>query len=98
MFEAFAAEKPAAAASADIPAYSTELCHPPAGAIAIGNDWSIRLFDGLFYVPLARSPDRPACSLVFVQSADGNTGADDPETLGGGVADKHLIYEGLSRV
>ena len=98
MFEAFVAEKTAAAVRAEIPAYSTELCRPPADAIAIGNDWSIRLFDGLFYIPLARRPDRPACSLVFVQSADGNTGADDPEALGGGVADKHLIYEGLSRV
>jgi riboflavin biosynthesis pyrimidine reductase len=35
---------------------------------------------------------------VFVQSADGNTGAADPSTLGGGSTDKHLVYEGLSRV
>jgi len=35
---------------------------------------------------------------VFVQSKDGNTGADSPEDLGGGPLDKHLIYEGLSRV
>jgi riboflavin biosynthesis pyrimidine reductase len=35
---------------------------------------------------------------VFVQSRDGNTVAKDPSTLGGGNADKHLIYEGLSRV
>jgi riboflavin biosynthesis pyrimidine reductase len=40
----------------------------------------------------------PATSLVFVQSKDGNTGAADPSTLGGGITDKHLIYEGLSRV
>jgi len=40
----------------------------------------------------------PSVSLVFVQSRDGNTGADNPEDLGGGPADKHLIYEGLSRV
>ena len=33
-----------------------------------------------------------------MQSADGNTGASDPATLGGGETDKHLIYEGLSRV
>jgi len=35
---------------------------------------------------------------VFVQSRDGNTGARDPSSLGGGDTDKHLIYEGLSRV
>jgi 5-amino-6-(5-phosphoribosylamino)uracil reductase len=33
-----------------------------------------------------------------VQSRDGNTGAKDPSMLGGGETDKHLIYEGLSRV
>ena len=33
-----------------------------------------------------------------MQSRDGNTGATDPASLGGGEADKHLIYEGLSRV
>ena len=37
-------------------------------------------------------------SLVFVQSRDGNTVAPDPAALGGGDTDKHLIYEGLSRV
>jgi riboflavin biosynthesis pyrimidine reductase len=40
----------------------------------------------------------PACSLVFVQSREGNTGAKDPSLLGGGATDHHLIYEGLSRV
>lgn len=33
-----------------------------------------------------------------MESREGNTGADDPATLGGGQTDKHLIYEGLSRV
>ena len=37
-------------------------------------------------------------SLVFVQSCDGNTVTENPSTLGGGVTDEHLIYEGLSRV
>jgi riboflavin biosynthesis pyrimidine reductase len=37
-------------------------------------------------------------SLVFVQSSDGNTGADNPATLGGGETDLHVVYEGLSRV
>ena len=35
---------------------------------------------------------------MFVQSRDGNTGADNPADLGGGPTDKCLLYEGLSRV
>src|SRR5207237_282514 len=41
---------------------------------------------------------QPACSLVFVQSADGNTVTADPSSLGAGQTDTHVIYEGLSRV
>ena len=65
--------------------------------LAIGSPWTERLFDGPFY--LSPLPQRlPACHLVFVQSLDGNTGARNPQTLGGGETDKHLIYEGLARV
>ncbi len=65
--------------------------------IGIGNAWSRKCFDGPFY--LFEAPrDSPAVSLVFVQSADGNTGARNPADLGGGPTDKYLIYEGLSRV
>jgi riboflavin biosynthesis pyrimidine reductase len=64
---------------------------------AIGNPWSRALFDGDFYRASCKE-DIPVTNLVFVQSHDGNTGADDPSTLGGGETDKHLIYEGLSRV
>jgi riboflavin biosynthesis pyrimidine reductase len=63
----------------------------------IGSSWSRRFYDGGFLVP-AIPDDRPALSLVFVQSRDGNTGGPDPSRLGGGDIDKHLIYEGLSRV
>ena len=64
---------------------------------AIGNAWSREYYDGPFH--LCTLPDaRPAVSLVFVQSRDSNTGADNPADLGGGPTDKHLIYEGLSRV
>ena len=63
----------------------------------IGNGWSRRCFDGPFYVFNA-PPERPAISLVFVQSRDGNTGAPNPADLGAGGTDKDLIYEGLSRV
>jgi riboflavin biosynthesis pyrimidine reductase len=70
-----------------------------AGWIGIGNSWSRQLYDGPFYI----SPDSeidyaPLVSLVFVQSADGNTGGDNPGALGGGPVDQHLVYEGLSRV
>jgi riboflavin biosynthesis pyrimidine reductase len=63
----------------------------------IGNDWTRAYYDGPFY--LYELPEgRPAVSLVFVQTRDGNTAADNPDDLGGGPTDKHLIYEGLSRV
>ena len=57
------------------------------------------LFDGDFYVSPPPARPRPAATnLVFVQSRDGNTVGRNPSALGGGEADKHLIYEGLSRV
>jgi riboflavin biosynthesis pyrimidine reductase len=63
----------------------------------IGNDWTRRHFGGDFY--LIDPPDGvPALSLIFVQSRDGNTVVADPTTLGGGPADFHLVFEGLSRV
>src|SRR5688572_14195369 len=97
-FDAFAAAKTLQATTAILPRYATELDAPGAGVRALGNAWTRKLFDGAFYVSLPRESTHPACSLVFVQSADGNTDARDPGTLGGGSTDKHLIYEGLSRV
>ena len=64
---------------------------------AIGNDWTRAYYDGPFHL-FQLPEDRPAVSLVFVQSRNGNTAADNPSDLGGGPTDKHLIYEGLSRV
>lgn len=97
-FEAFAAAKTAAADAAAIAPLSTELDSAGPALLAIGNEWSRRLFDGPFYASPPVSMGRPATSLVFVQSREGNTVAPDPATLGGGDTDKHLIYEGLSRV
>jgi riboflavin biosynthesis pyrimidine reductase len=97
-FEAFASKKTAEASAADLPAYVTEFERVPHGLEAIGNTWSRRLFDGDFFLSPATDPSRPACSLVFVQSRDGNTVTNDPSTLGGGKTDKHVIYEGLSQV
>ncbi|MEN3338578.1 MAG: hypothetical protein V7647_2254, partial [Acidobacteriota bacterium] len=96
-FERLVARKTRVARTARLPRYVTEL-DDPENAIAIGNAWSRRLFDGPFYLSPAATPSRPACSLVFVQSRDGNTAAADPGLLGGGDTDKHLVYEGLSRV
>ena len=97
-YEAFVSKKVDEANAAHLPPYVTAVDHGPEGAIAIGNAWSLRLFDGPFYISGPHDPRRPSCSLVFVQSADGNTVAPDPASLGGGDTDKHLIYEGLSRV
>lgn len=97
-FEAFAAKKTVEASSAALPAYVTEIEDAPASAERIGNEWTRRLFDGDFFLSPADAPSRPACSLVFVQSSDGNTVTTDPSKLGGGKVDKHLIYEGLSQV
>src|SRR3954468_22833084 len=96
-FAALIADKTREAEAATLPPYETELSAPSADAVTLGNARSERLFDGPFFLtPTHR--DLPACSLVFVQSADGNTGARDPAALGGGDTDKHVIYEGLSRV
>ena len=65
----------------------------------IGNEWTRKLFDGPFYQSArAAAPGLPIVNLVFVRSREGNTIAENPQLLGGGHTDKHLIYEGLSRV
>ena len=96
-FTEFAARKEAEARAATLSPYSTSTEHPLANAVALENPWTRRFFDGAFYTS-ALSAAMPTTSLVFVQSRDGNTGAKDPSSLGGGDTDKHLIYEGLSRV
>jgi 5-amino-6-(5-phosphoribosylamino)uracil reductase len=97
-FQNFAARKTAEARSARLQRWSGEFERPRPGQIAIASAWSRSLFDGAFFVSPPATPDLPSTSLVFVQSRDGNTVAKDPSMLGGGETDKHLIYEGLSRV
>ena len=97
-FAAFADRKTREAMAAALPPYVTEIERPEPDSIAIGNEWSSRLFGGPFYASPAPGGRMPACNVVFVQSRDGNTGARNPQTLGGGETDKHLIFEGLSRV
>jgi riboflavin biosynthesis pyrimidine reductase len=64
----------------------------------LGNAWTQAMYDGPFHVWREPPGLTPAVSLVFVRSAEGNTGAENPADLGGGATDKHLLYEGLSRV
>jgi riboflavin biosynthesis pyrimidine reductase len=97
-FEDYVTRKEAEAARAVLSPFVSVVDQPPADVIPIGNAWTQRMFDGPFYVSAAPSNELPSTSLVFVRSHDGNTGAADPSSLGGGEADKHLIYEGLSRV
>ena len=96
-FDEFGARKEREAAQAALALLRTEIDAPPRDVVAIGNDWTRYWFDGDFYVSPPRV-DRPSTSLVFVQSKDGNTGAWNPAAIGGGELDKHVIYEGLSRV
>jgi riboflavin biosynthesis pyrimidine reductase len=65
---------------------------------AIEHPWTMDYFDGPFWYSGPTEAEWPSMNLVFVQSRDGNTGSDEPSMLGGGETDKHLIYEGLSRV
>ena len=76
----------------------TDRDEPGEQLAVIGNAWSRAMFGGLFYVSQPPSDELPATNLVFVQSRDGNTVTNHPAALGGGEADTHLIYEGLSRV
>lgn len=96
-FSAFVARKSHTAAGARPSPFTTILEHHPDHLQPVVTPWSRAAFDGAFYV---RQPGTrfPSCSLVFVRSADGNTVADDPATLGGGATDFHVVYEGLSRV
>jgi riboflavin biosynthesis pyrimidine reductase len=96
-FDAFAARKTAEALSAVIEPFETGVDRAGSEVVAIGNAWSRRLFDGCFYVSPASPDELPAVSLIFVQSRDRDTVAGNPSMLGGGEADKHLVYEGLSR-
>jgi riboflavin biosynthesis pyrimidine reductase len=96
-FDDLISRKTSAAVAAAIAPFATEIDRSDGSFTPIGNAWTSRLFDGRFYASPPRSA-LPATSLVFVQSRDGDTVAKNPSSLGGGEGDKHLIYEGLSRV
>lgn len=90
--------KTQAALGAQLSPFTTEYDRAEPDAVPIGNAWTHALFDGPFYLASPGVAGLPTTSLVFVQSRDGNTLAQNPSALGGGESDKHLIYEGLSRV
>lgn len=96
-FAAFVDQKTTAAVTSRIPGYVTTGSHGvELGLRPIANAWTSERFDGPFFESEASNPALPAMNTVFVQSSDGNTGAQNPMDLGGGLTDKHLIYEGLS--
>lgn len=98
-FETFVDKKTTAASTAQIPGYTTVESRTDGQRLSgVGNSWTIESFDGRFYESWPADQGLPAVNVVFVQSADGNTGTRNPMELGGGLTDKHLIYEGLSSV
>ena len=107
-FEAYARRREQEALAAALPPYATvvdrvrsreRLTAVDDDWTAIGSEWTEQVFDGPFYQSARpAAPGLPIVNLVFVRSREGNTIADNPQLLGGGHTDKHLIYEGLSRV
>ena len=96
-FEAFVARKERQAREARIEGLLTLEDHASDFALkALGTPWTRACFDGPFY--WSQREDGRSLNLVFVRSREGNTVAENPSALGGGETDKHLIYEGLSRV
>jgi len=97
-FEELVDRRTREAFAADIAPLVTERDQAGDSFAVVGNAWSRSMFGGLFYLSPSAPDGLPSANLVFVQSRDGNTVAADPSIFGGGAADKHLIYEGLSRV
>lgn len=96
-FGVFCRRKTAAADAATIPQLRTVINRASHfDLVPIGGAWCHERFDGPFWTSAVA--DRPAVSIAFVQSRDGNTVTDDPASLGAGDTDTHLIYEGLSRI
>ena len=96
-FEAFVARKERQARDARIEGLLTLEDRASDLALnALGTPWTLACFDGPFY--WSPRADGRSVNLVFVRSREGNTVAENPSALGGGETDKHLIYEGLSRV
>jgi len=97
-FETFVERKTQAALSASIQSLTTVFERSADTAVrGVGNSWTRLHYGGDFCLTVVPF-NRTSLSLVFVQSQDHNTEADDPGEFGAGATDTHLIYEGLSRV
>lgn len=98
-FTAFAHRKEQAARGAELETFTTVADNSARLSLEpIGTPFTDALLDGPFFQSPVPAAEVPSINLVFVQSRDGNTEANDPGDLGGGATDKHVIYEGLSRV
>jgi 5-amino-6-(5-phosphoribosylamino)uracil reductase len=98
-FAVFARRKEDAALSARFERFETVFDNSARFPVeAIGCPFTDALLDGPFFQSVVPAAALPVISVVFVQSVSGNTDAEDPAALGGGDTDKHVIYEGLSRV
>jgi len=98
-FEQYVQRREQEALAAALPPYETVTDRAGAHMRRIASPWTEALFDGAFYRSASPAqPGLPIVNLVFVRSREGNTIAATPQLLGGGHTDKHLIYEGLSRV
>jgi 5-amino-6-(5-phosphoribosylamino)uracil reductase len=96
---AFVRRKEAAATRASFEHFATMVDNARRYSLdAIGSELTDALLDGPFYQSRIAPGALPSINLVFVQSREGNTDAHNPSALGGGETDKHVIYEGLSRV
>jgi riboflavin biosynthesis pyrimidine reductase len=97
-FQNFGAQKAREAETANIERLSTVFdWRDSLPARGIGNAWSRLHYGGEFGL-FCPHQSQTSVSLVFIQTKDGNTGGPNPGAFGGGATDKHLIYEGLSRV
>jgi riboflavin biosynthesis pyrimidine reductase len=97
-FHAFARRKEQLAMSARLAPLRTVVDNSAEFSLeSISTPFTDSVLDGPFLQSPAPAGPLPSIGLVFVQSRDHNTEADDPSALGGGDTDKHVIYEGLSR-
>ena len=98
-FALFARRKQDASVSARFERFATVLDNSAQFPVeAIGCPFTNGLLDGPFFQSVAPAAPLSVISVVFVQSVGGNTEAEHPSAFGGGETDKHVIYEGLSRV
>jgi riboflavin biosynthesis pyrimidine reductase len=95
-FAAVVARKTREAREAEIPGFELVVDHSDAFDTVPVAD--VPAFGGRFVRLKARERLLPAVDLVFVESADENVLAKSPADLGGGASDRHVVYEGFTRL